>query len=235
MSLPKTKYPLFETQLPSNGKTVTFRQMLVRDEKVLLMAKASEDENDVYRSVKQVVNNCMFDQNIDSLTTFDIEWMFLRIRAASIGNVVELTFLDKEDEKEYNFNVDLDEITVSLPEYEEGQGNLVKVTDDLGLLLRYPPASLFDEDQALGEDSYEYIASRCIDKIFDGDETYLADDCTKEELLEYILDLDTKSYQSIRNFIASTPHLFYEISYTNSKGTERKISLTTLTDFFTLR
>jgi hypothetical protein len=136
MSLPKTKYPLFETQLPSNGKTVTFRQMLVRDEKVLLMAKASEDENDVYRSVKQVVNNCMFDQNIDSLTTFDIEWMFLRIRAASIGNVVELTFLDKEDEKEYNFNVDLDEITVSLPEYEEGQGNLVKVTDDLGLSLR---------------------------------------------------------------------------------------------------
>lgn len=237
MTLPKTKRPLFDADLPSSNKSITYRQMLVRDEKILLMAKSSEDEHDIYRAVKQVVNNCIFDVDVDSLTTFDIEWMFLKIRSTSIGNVIKLTYFDKEDEQEYSFMVDLDDVVVVFPDFEDSDGSLVKIDDNTAIKLRYPPSSLLEDDEALGDDkdSYEYIASQCIEKIFDGDETYVAADHTKEELLEYILDLDTKSYAKVKNFIAAIPHLFYEIEYTNSKGTERKITLTTLTDFFTLR
>lgn len=236
MPLPKTKHPLFEANIPSTNKPVTFRQMLVRDEKILLIAKASEDDNDIYRAVKQVVNNCIFDVDVDNLTTFDIEWLFLKIRSASIGSVVTLTYLDREDEEEYSFNVDLETVVINWPEFTEGNGSLVKIDENTAMQMRYPPSSLLDDEEALeGDHAYEYIASRCIQKIFDGDETYVAEDYTKEELVTYILDLDTKSYGKVKDFIASTPHLFYEIEYQNKMGTERKITLTTLTDFFTLR
>lgn len=234
MPLPKTKYPLFETVLPSTEKMITFRQMIVSDEKILLIAKSSEDEADIFRAVKQVVNNCIFDANIDSFTTFDIEWLFMRIRAVSIGDKIELTFNDLEDDQEYKFDVDLNDIVIKYP---EGIDSMVRVSEDQAVKLRYPPASLFDEEKAMGggEDSYEYIASRCIEKIFDEDETYLATDSTEEELFEYIRGLDLKSYQKVKDFIASTPHLYYQIEYKNNAGTERNLSLTTLTDFFTLR
>lgn len=237
MPLPKTKHPLHETVMPSTKKMVTYRQMLVSDEKILLMAKASEDETDIYRAVKQVVNNCMFDKNVDQLTTFDIEWMFLKIRALSIGNRIELAFNDLEDETEYKFEVDLDDVVVVFPETEEGDGSLIQVDEDTALKLRYPPSGIFDEEKAMGDskDAYEYIASRCIDKIFSGDETYLASDSTEEELFDYIQNLGAKQYRSVKSFISSTPHLNYVIEYTNNKGTPRKIALTTLTDFFTLR
>jgi hypothetical protein len=231
--LPKTKHPLFETILPSTKKKIVYRQMLVSDEKILLMAKASDDESDIFRAVKQVVNNCIFDESIDKFTTFDLEWMFLQIRSNSIGDTIQLSYLEGEGE-EHTFTVSLDDIEVKYP---EGVSNLVQINDDQSLKLRYPPASLFDEAQAMSkdDDSYEYIAARCIESIFDDNEVYLAADSTVEELVEFIHNLDTKSYQKVKDFISSTPHLYYLIEYKNKGGEDRKIALTTLTDFFTLR
>lgn len=234
MTLPKTKHPLFDANIPSTKKLVWFRQMLVADEKILLLAKASGDDADINRAVKQVVNNCLQDSTIDSLTTFDIEYMFLKIRSVSIGSEIELSFQDKEDDREYNFVVNLDDVEIKWPELVN---NTVKVDDTQAISLRYPPASLLDDKLASeqSKDAYEFIASKCIDKIFDGDEVYEAADSTDEELLEYIHQLPIKPYNEVRSFLSSTPHLFYEIQYTNEKGSDRKIPLTTLTDFFTLR
>jgi hypothetical protein len=106
MPLPKTKYPLFEATLPSTKKKIMYRQMLVSDEKILLMAKSGEDEADINRAVKQVVNNCVTPDSIEKFTTFDIEYLFVKIRAVSIGNVIEVGFIDKEDEKEYDFSIE---------------------------------------------------------------------------------------------------------------------------------
>jgi hypothetical protein len=237
--LPKTKYPLFEATLPSNNKTVYYRQMLVKDEKILLIAKSSEDSSDINRAIKQVVNNCLTDDvNVDSLTTFDIEFMFIKIRAVSIGNEIELAFIDSEDNKEYKFTVDLDKIAIKWPEeLSEKERNLIIINDDLGFSLQYPPSSLFDDKLAseLSKDAYEFIAAKCINKIFEKEEVYSATDYSMDELLEFIENLDIKSYNKVRKFLASTPHLFYEIEYTNEKGTARKIPLTTLTDFFTFQ
>lgn len=233
MPLPKTKHPLFETEIPSTRKKVLYRQMLVRDEKILLLAKSSEDDGDIFRAVKQVVNNCLFeDTNIDNLATFDIEFLFIKLRSASIGNEIDLAFKDLEDKLEYKFNVNIDDIGIEWP---ENVNPVIKVNDNTVIKLRYPPASLFDDDNAYGDDAYEYIASRCIDKIFIDEEAYDTTDASPKELLEYILDLDTKSYQQVKDFITNMPRLKYVISYTNKAGTDRKITLTTLTDFFTLR
>jgi hypothetical protein len=234
MPLPKTSHPLFEMTMPSTGKNVLYRQMLVKDEKILLMAKASEDEADIYRAVKQVVNNCLIEVDVDSLTTFDIEYVFLKIRSISIGDQVSLSFRDMEDEEKYDFVVDLDDVEILYPEDAD---SVVKVSDEVSIKLRYPPAKLFDDAKAIKdtEEAYEWIASKCIETIFEGDDVYLAEDYNDEELLEYVLNLDTKSYSKVKKFIGSMPRLNYVIEYTNSKGTPRKISLTTLTDFFTLR
>jgi hypothetical protein len=220
--------------MPSTGKNVLYRQMLVKDEKILLMAKASEDEADIYRAVKQVVNNCLIEVDVDSLTTFDIEYVFLKIRSISIGDQVSLSFRDMEDEEKYDFVVDLDDVEILYPEDAD---SVVKVSDEVSIKLRYPPAKLFDDAKAIKdtEEAYEWIASKCIETIFEGDDVYLAEDYNDEELLEYVLNLDTKSYSKVKKFIGSMPRLNYVIEYTNSKGTPRKISLTTLTDFFTLR
>lgn len=244
MPLPQTKYPVFEVPLPSStSKIIRYRQMLVSDEKILLMAKSSEDEVDINRAVKQVVNNCIFNCNIDTFTTFDIEFLFLKIRSVSIGNEVELGFLDKEDEQEYDITVNLDDVKVQYPEAytDEGHGTLFTTGDPndggLGIVMKWPPASLFDEPIAAerGDYAYEFIVARCIEKIFEGDEIHLASEYNDDELLEFVKNLDTKTYNNIKKFISNTPTLYYEIKYTNSKGTERKIALKTLTDFFTLR
>lgn len=233
MALPKTKHPLFETKLPSSGKNIVYRQMLVSDEKILLMAKASEDETDIYRAVKQVVNNCIFENDIDSFTTFDLEWLFLKIRSSSIGDTIQLAYIEGEDE-EYTFTIDLNDVEIKYP---EGVENLVKINDDQALKLRYPPASLFDEAEAMSgdTDSYEYIAARCIEMIFDEDETYPAEDTPIEELVQFVHGLTTKAYAGVKEFISSTPHLYYLVEYKTKGGEDRKIALTTLTDFFTLR
>jgi hypothetical protein len=145
MPLPKTHHPLFEVTLPSTKKTVYFRQMLVRDEKILLIAKAADDDVDINRAVKQVVNNCLMDTNIDTLTTFDVEYLFIKIRSVSIGSQVELAFKDSEDDKEYPFVVDLEKVEVKWPEeFPDGNG-LIKISEDLAISMKYPPSSLFDE------------------------------------------------------------------------------------------
>lgn len=234
--LPKTRHPIFETTLPSTKKRVNYRQMLVRDEKILLIAKESEDESDIYRAVKQVVNNCMFDTNIDKLTTFDIEYMFLKIRSVSISNVIEIKFRDMEDETDYNFTINLDDVNIVYPDSVEQNIKLETDEGEVVVKLRYPPASLYESNEAINSDSaYEFIASKCLDSIYSGDEVTSFSDYSEKELIDFIYDLDTKSYQAVKDFISNMPRLNYVIEYTNSNGTERKIVLTSLTDFFTLR
>jgi hypothetical protein len=233
MALPKTKYTIFETKLPSNNSKVKYRQMLVRDEKILLTAKASEDEGDIYRAVKQVVNNCILDDiDIDTITTFDIEYMFIKIRAVSVDNVIELSFIDKTDKNEYKFFIDLDDVTVKYP---ENTSNLIQIDDETGFTMRYPPASLFDERDTLIESDkgYELLAAKCIDKIFDNGDTYDCKDYPIEELVDYVENLDTKSYDKAKDFLRTMPCLNYVITYQTKGGVDRKITLNTLTDFFT--
>ena len=236
MPLPKIKHPLYAFKIPSTKETRTFRPFLVKEEKLLLMAKTSEDPTDVLRVVKQIVNNCCIDEqfDVDKLSTFDLEYLFVQIRAVSVGDIVKVSYKDNDDQKIYNFEINLKEVDVKFPEDVE---KIIKITDAMGIVMKWPSATLYNDNDFLnaGDQSYYELIVRCIDKIYDGEDLYNPAEYSKEEVESFLDDCGVETFEKIQKFMASTPKLYYKIEYVNSNGKERKIELTSLTDFFTLR
>lgn len=236
MPLPKVKHPIFEFTVPSTKKRESFRPFLVKEEKILLIAKASDDPADSLRAVKQVVNNCYLGGglDIDKLAIFDLEYLFLQLRSVSVSDVVTVSYRDNEDQEVYNFTIDLKQIAVKFPEKADP---VIKITDTLGIVMRWPSASVLD-DQAyfkVGDDAYYELILRCIDKIYDGDEVYDPSEYTLKELENFLDECGIITLEKIQQFMSQTPRLYHKLTYTNKNGKERVIELTSLTDFFTLR
>jgi hypothetical protein len=236
MPLPKVKHPIYEFTVPSTGKKESFRPFLVREEKILLIAKTSEDPADSLRAVKQIVNNCAISESfdVDKLPIFDLEYLFLQLRAVSVSNIVQVSYRDNEDKKVYDFTIDLKEVKVQFPEKVEP---VIKVTDTMGLMMKWPAASLLDDKQYFnaGDEAYYELILRCIDKIYDGDDLYNPADYSLKEIEEFLDDCGVETLDKIQNFMSAAPRLNYKLVYTNSSGKERVIELTSLTDFFMLR
>lgn len=237
MSLPKIEYPITDITVPSLKKKFKFRPMLVKEEKILLMAKSSEDDNDIFNAVLQVVNNCAVEDGFDvtKLAIFDLEYLFLKIRASSIGETTDVSFRDTEDEKVYDFTIDLNTIEVVFPENTK---NTIQISDNSGFTLRYPPATLYSDKEFLSLEPskvFDRLVLECIDKIFDGEQTYQASMYKKEELQEFVDGLPVKTYDTVREFFMNVPSMKHEIKYTNKMGSERSIVLRNLSDFFILR
>ena len=190
-------------------------------------------------SLKQVINNCVLldngkDVDIDTLTTFDLEYLFLKIRAKSVDNIVSLKYIDNEDKKTYSFDIALDSIEI---QYDPNHTNKIKVNDEIGIILKYPTTSvieMIDDENISQADISTIMIKSCMDKIYDADDVYLVKESTEEELEEFIDSLNVKVFEEFQKFFESMPRLYYKIEYTNSMGTERVIELTTLDDFFTL-
>ena len=242
MALPKIKIPLFDVTIPSTKKDAKFSPFLVKEEKILLIAQSGGSKREMVNSLKQVINNCVTmldgtDVDVDTLTTFDLEYIFLKIRSKSVENIVKLKYLDHEDEKEYEFEVRLDDIAIK---YTPDHSNKVKINDDIGIVLRYPTASIIntfdkEEDEDLSETEISIaMVKHCIDKIYDKEQVYLVSECAPGELDEFIDSMNVKAFEGIQKFFESMPTMYHKIEYTNSKGTARVIELTTLDDFFTL-
>jgi hypothetical protein len=236
--LPKINHPTQTIKIPSTNKSHCFRPFLVKEEKILLIAKESGDDDDIIRAVKQVVNNCAVDTSlrIDDLTLTDINFLFLRIRAFSIDSKVRATYIDRDDGNSYEFEIDLNKVEVIIPPSPSPN---IKISKTQYIVLRYPRVSIY-EDLAKYENArrapidYAMIAS-CIDKVFDGDEVFDTKNSSKAELFDFIDSMTTTTLGAISDFLNSTPQLNYTIEYTNSLGANRKIILSSLNDFFTFR
>lgn len=233
MALPRIDKPLFKMKMPSIGKEVTYRPFLVKEEKILLMAQLSGVEKDIVLAIKQILQNCVQEDwfDADKLTTFDIEYMFLKLRAKSVNNIVSLTYQDLEDGKNYNFDVNLDDIEL---DYPDGHTNKIAITEDIGIIMRYPTV---DDVQSIPVDlnyveMLDALILKCIDKIYDKDNVYKADDEAPEELAHFIEGLDVNTFQKVREFFETLPKLVHKIEYKNSLGNERTIELRNLKDFF---
>ena len=235
MTLPKLTYPLHSVKLPSTKKLLNFRPYLVKEEKLLLMAKESGDVTDILRAVKQIVINTCIDPkfNINDITTTDLSYLFLQIRAFSVDNKITQVYKDMEDEKEYPFTIDLTKIEVK---QDKEIDHNIKITKDITLVMKYPTASMYDDDHSdisNIKDILNYnIIIKCIDKIFNGSEIHDTKTLSKQELIEFIENLTVKSLENIMEFLNNAPRLEYVIEYKNEKGNERKIVLNTLNDFF---
>jgi len=235
MGLPILKHPTFSLVLPSNQQTVVFRPFLVKEEKILLIAQAGGDQADIVRAIKQVIANCIVTEGVDveNFTTFDLEYFFIKLRSKSVQNIIELQYKDNEDEKIYTVEVDLDLVEVTK---DKEASDKIEITPTSGLTLRYPRLSIMDNVKDIDNavDFNFAIMQACIETIYDGEAVYKPQDFSMEELKEYIDSLDIKTYQSVQLFIEAMPRVEHTIGYTNSNGKEVKITLKTLTDFFTL-
>ena len=237
MALPKIDYPILNINIPPDKKPTKFRPMLVKEEKLLLMAKASEDESDILQAIKQVVTNCCLDDgfDVDKLPLYSLEYVFIQLRGSSIGSEVEVTYRDLEDNKSYNFTVDLNKVEIKYPKKVD---NVVKVNKKSGLVLKHPSAEIYNDREFLkaeGDETFYRLIVRCIEQVYDEDNVYEARDFDEAALLEFLEYLDIKSFDKIRNFMSSVPTLYYKLEYTNENGKKREIEMKNLSDFFTLR
>lgn len=234
MSLPKINYPIFDVVIPSTNNKVKMRPFLVKEEKLLLIAQTSGNPNDVIQSIKQVINNCMLDQvDVDELTTFDLEYLFIKLRSKSVNNVIDIFYKDADDGENYKVQIDLDKVEILK---DPNHTNKINIGNDIGIVLRYPRADMVDR---IGEvnnevDMYFEVVKYCIEKIYDADSVYNADEYTQEDLTEFVTTLDVNTFKKIQKFIETMPKLYYETSYTDKNGIEKKVILQNLNDFFTL-
>lgn len=236
MSLPKISYPINSINVPSMKKVFRFRPFLVKEEKLLLMAKESGVDTDILHAIKQVVNNCSVDErfDVDKLAIFDLEYIFLKLRAMSVDNLVKVSYKDFQDEKVYEFDIDLNTIEMEIPKTLK---NKIEITKESGIVLKYPSASLYDDKELLESDKnylYELIA-RCIDTIYEGENVFEAKDYSLKDIKDFMDSLDVKTFEKIKEFLVNLPKLKYVIKYKNSLNNEREIELNSLNDFFTFR
>lgn len=234
MALPKIEYPVFTLEIPSTKAVWEFRPFLVKEEKILLMAQQTGEAVEVVQALRQVINNCTVGEiAVDKLTMFDIEYMFLQLRSKSVNNIVDVKVTDKEDGEVRSFQIDLDEIKVKFPDVDHSEFK----ANDIEFKLRYPPVSVAIRALKI-EDSVDqlfFVVQNCIEKLTMPDGTvHKMSDYTADEITTFTSDLGASAMNKIREFLAVIPSLKHEIKYTNSKGTEQTIALTSITDFFTL-
>jgi hypothetical protein len=169
--------------------------------------------------------------NIDTLAIFDLEYLFLKLRAKSVNNIIKLSYKDTEDEKIYDFELNLDEIEVNIPDQANSK---IEITDDVGMMMKYPTADITDK---MGDINSEvelmtFFIVNCIDVIYDADSVYPATDYSEKEISEFLDNLDVSTFEKIRGFFESIPKLQHTIKYKNSLENDREIELTNLKDFF---
>jgi hypothetical protein len=220
MTLPKLSTPTYELVVPSTNKKIKYRPFLVKEEKILLLAMETEDENQMANAVKTILSNCIQTPRfkVDSLALFDIEYIFLNIRGKSVGETVDLTITCPDDnETTVDVQIDLDEIVV---DKSKDHSNIIKMNDDVSVVMKYPSMDLFiknnmsDGTSSDVDDVFE-IASMCIDQIVDGEEVYEASNSSKKEINEFLEGMDTKQFLKVQNFFETMPKLSHTVSVTN--------------------
>ena len=236
MALPKLMHPTFELTIPSTKQKVKFRPFLVKEEKLLLMAKQSGEQADIVSVLKQVINNCDVESvlSVDQLASFDVEYLFLKLRAKSVNNIIDLAYTDYEDDETYKFQLDVEEVNIS---YNPEHDNIVKLSDSSGIVMKYPSMDLMSkvlENNDVGGWLF-FMIKGCMDQYFEGDKIVMFKDSKPEEVDEFVDSLPTTVIKQFETFFDTMPRLYHKLEYTNKKGTERVIELRTLEDFFTLR
>ena len=238
MPLPKIATPTYSMVLPSLEKEINYRPFLVKEEKLLVLALESEDTKQITTAIKAVLKSCVLTKGIkvETLPTFDIEYLFLNIRGKSVGESIDVNIICPDDEKtSVKVVIDLDDIKVNKT---EGHSNQIKLDENLMMELKYPSLDEFIKnnfdfnDQNAMEQSFKLIAS-CIDKIYNEEEVWVAADCTKKEITEFLESMNSSQFKKIEEFFTSMPKLSHTIKVTNpNTKVENEVVLEGLASFF---
>ena len=241
MPLPTIATPTYELNLPSNKKKVTYRPFLVKEEKILILAMESGNSDEITRAVKTVLRDCIMTRGvkIESLPSFDIEYLFLNIRAKSVGEAVELLVTCPDDGvTQVDLTVDIREIQVKFPEEHSSE---IKVDDNIIVKMKYPSLQEFidnnfnfdaSDSKETIDRSFEIIAS-CIDMVYTKEESWSASDVTKKELTSWLETFDSNQFKGIETFFNTMPKLTHTVTVTNPvTGKDNEIVLEGLSSFF---
>jgi hypothetical protein len=238
MPLPRIATPTYELELPSTKKTIQYRPFLVKEEKLLVLALESENTKQITTAIKTVLKSCIETKGIkvESLPTFDIEYLFLNIRGKSVGEEVEVNIIAPDDGiTEIPITIPIDEINVT--ENEE-HSKRIKLSDDLMMEMKYPSleqfiSSNFDfSDNINMEQSFDLIAS-CVDTIYSEDEVWSTADVTKQEVIDFLEQMNSMQFKQIEKFFETMPKLSYEVKVTNPKTKKKStVVLEGLSSFF---
>ncbi len=239
--LPKIDVPVYETKLISSDKKVKFRPFLVKEQKLLLMAFESNDTKETINIVKQILNNCLLSKvDIDELPSFDIENLFLQLRARSVGETISLKYNCNnivENDKKCNGVVQFDLNLLELePTKDTKHSNKIEITSKLGLVMKYPSFNSINIDIINEENEIEKTIesiTKCIDYIYDNEQIYYAKDTTKEELIEFIENLQQDDLEKIQNFFLTMPKIKKELNFKCPKCSyEEKLNVEGIQNFF---
>jgi hypothetical protein len=235
MALPKINTPTYELVVPSTGEEIRYRPFLVKEEKILLMAMESGDNKEIIRAIQDIVKECTYDKlKLSTMPMFDIEYLFLNIRAKSVGEITTLRLKCPDDEKTtVKVDVNLTEIEVQT---DKNHTNKIELTDEMGIMMKYPTIDSFAGDMSeINASNMLEVISGCIDSIYDkgGEEVFEAKDQTKKELIEFIEQLNSKQFKNIQGFFDTMPKLKHIIKVKNPKTKkESEVVLQGLNDFF---
>ena len=236
MALPKLNTPTYELEVPSTDEKIKYRPFLVKEEKILLMAMESGKNEDIIQAVKDIVSECTFNKiKLGSMPMFDVEYIFLNIRAKSVGEVSKLKLLCPDDKKTYvDTEVNLTEVQVQV---DEEHTNKIELTDDMGMIMTYPTIDSFNESgiQNVNASNMIDVISSCILQIYEknGEKVYQAKDQTKKELVEFVEQLNTKQFKQLQKFFDTMPKLKHTVKVKNPKTKKmNEITLQGLNDFF---
>ncbi len=238
MPLPTIATPTYELELPSTGKKIKYRPFLVKEEKLLVLALETEDTKQISTAIKTVLKNCIQSRGVkvESLPTFDIEYLFLNIRGKSVGEEIEVNLIAPDDEvTSVPVTINIDDIKI---QKKKDHTNKIKLDKTLMMEMKYPSLdefvkNNFDFDGEVDMDqSFDLIAS-CIDKIYNEEEVWSTADCTKKEVKDFLEQMNSMQFKEIEKFFDEMPKLSHSVTFTNPKTkVESTVVLEGLASFF---
>ncbi len=237
MPLPKINTPTYELVIPSTGKKVRYRPFLVREEKILILALETEDMTQITNAIVEILTECILTKGVKimELATFDIEYIFLNVRAKSVGEVIDVQVTCPDDgATQVQMEINIDDIKV---QKDKKHTNLIKLDDKLSMKMQYPSIKQFVEsnfevqsqnvDQSLG------MITACIEQVYSEDESWTATDFTEDELKDFVEQMNTKQFKNIENFFTTMPKLSHKVAVKNPKTkVESEVVLEGLASFF---
>ncbi|WLW36847.1 baseplate hub assembly chaperone [Synechococcus phage S-8S29] len=235
MALPKLNVPKYKLKLPSDGRTVNFRPFLVKEEKLLLLATETGEQSDIVSAIQNIIKECTDINDVEKLTTFDIEYVFLQIRTKSVGESVEVSITCPDDgETTVPVSIPLDEIKVIKT---RGHKNELKLSDEIMVTMGYPSMDTFvkmnfgDEENQI--DQIFEMAASCVKTIADTEQVYDCSNTPHSEIIEFFEQLSTKQFMMIQEFFEKMPKLSHTLKVTNpNTGVESEVVLEGLASFF---
>ena len=231
MALPQLNTPTYELEVPSTGVKISYRPFLIKEQKVLMIAQEQGGERALLKAVGNIIKDCTMGtiENPEDLPTFDMEYLFLKIRGKSVGDKVELNLLCPDDEKTRVLTeIDLNEIKI-----EKGESkNTIQLSDDIGITMKYPTVKdliNFGNEKSTVKMTFDIVQS-CTVNIFDANDVY--EDFSRKELQDFFDQLNTEQFDKIQKFFDEMPKLRHTIKVKNpNTGVESDIVLEGLQSF----